>query len=177
MPAFVVAAVVGVIFLAGWRYYSRYLQHKVYGCDPAFVTPAHELTDGVDFVPTNKHVVFGHHFTSVAGAAPIVGPAIAAFWGWGPALAWIVIGTVLAAGVHDMGSLAVSVRHQARSIGSIASDVISTRARTLFLLIIFFLLTLVNAVFAVVIGNLFVAYPGAVLPILLRSRSPSASAS
>ncbi len=168
MPAIVVAAAVGVCFFLAWRYYSLHLQRRVYGSDPAFVTPAHQYADGIDFVPTNKHVVFGHHFTSVAGAAPIVGPAIAAFWGWGPALAWIVIGTIFAAGVHDMGSLAVSVRHRARSIGSIASDVVSARARTLFLLIIFFLLTLVNAVFAVVIGNLFVAYPGAVLPILLQ---------
>ncbi len=168
MPAIAVAAVVGVCFYLAWRYYSLYLQRQVYGVDQAFVTPAHQHADGVDFVPTNKHVVFGHHFTSVAGAAPIVGPAIAAFWGWGPALAWIVIGTIFAAGVHDMGSLAVSVRHKARSIGSIASDVVSARARILFLLIIFFLLTLVNAVFAVVIGNLFVAFPGAVLPILLQ---------
>jgi carbon starvation protein len=138
----------------------------VYGLDPAFRTPAHEFTDGVDFVPTNKHVLFGHHFTSVAGAAPIVGPAIAVFWGWGPALAWIVLGTIFAAGVHDFGSLAVSVRHKARSIGTLAGDVINGRARMLFLAIIFFLLTLVNAVFAVVIGNLFVAQPGAVIPIV-----------
>ena len=96
MPAVVVAAVVGVLFFLGYRYYSSYLAQKIYGLDPAFVTPAHEFSDGVDFVPTNKHVVFGHHFTSVAGAAPIVGPAIAVFWGWGPALAWIVLGTIFA---------------------------------------------------------------------------------
>ncbi len=168
MPAIVIAAIAGCLFFAGYRYYSAYLQTRVYGCDPAYVTPAHQFTDGVDFVPTNKHVVFGHHFTSVAGAAPIVGPAIAAFWGWGPALAWILIGTIFAAGVHDMGALAVSVRHRARNIGTIAHDVISKRARALFLLIIFFLLTLVNAVFAVVIGNLFVANPGAVIPIFVE---------
>ncbi len=168
MPAIVIAAVVGVMFYLGHRYYSPYLAEKVYGLDPAFVTPAHEFSDGVDYVPTNKHVLFGHHFTSVAGAAPIVGPAIAAFWGWGPALAWIVLGTIFAAGVHDMGSLAVSVRHKARNIGTITHDIIGNRARTLFLLIIFFLLTLVNAVFAVVIGNLFVANPGAVIPIFVE---------
>ena len=168
MPAIVVAAVVGVLFFLGYRYYSAYLADRVYGLDPAFVTPAHEFADGVDYVPTNKHVVFGHHFTSVAGAAPIVGPAIAVFWGWGPALAWIVLGTIFAAGVHDFGSLAVSLRHKARNIGTIAQDVISTRARTLFLIIIFFLLTLVNAVFAVVIANLFVANPGAVIPIVVE---------
>ncbi len=104
----------------------------------------------------------------MAVAAPIVGPAIAVFWGWGPALAWIVLGTIFAAGTHDMGSLVVSVRHKARNIGTIAQDIINRRARTLFLIIIFFLLTLVNAVFAVVIGNLFVANPGAVIPIFLQ---------
>lgn len=168
MPAIVIAVVVGVLFYLGWRYYATYLATRVYGVDPAFVTPAHQFQDGVDYVPTNKHVLFGHHFTSVAGAAPIVGPAIAVFWGWGPALAWIVLGTIFAAGVHDTGSLAVSVRHGAKNIGTIAADVIGARARTLFLLIIFFLLTLVNAVFAVVIGNLFVANPGAVIPIVLE---------
>ncbi|MGY1913986.1 carbon starvation CstA family protein [Blastococcus sp. SYSU DS0973] len=166
MPAFVVAAVVGVLFFLGYRYYSSYLARKVYALDPAFVTPAHQFNDGNDFVPTNKHVLFGHHFTSVAGAAPIVGPAIAVFWGWGPALTWIVLGTIFAAGVHDLGALAVSVRHKAKSIGTLAGEVINGRARKLFLAIIFFLLTLVNAVFAVVIGNLFVANPGAVIPIV-----------
>jgi len=168
VPAFVVAAVVAVLFFLGYRYYSAYLARRVYAVDPAFVTPAHQFSDGVDFVPTNKHVLFGHHFTSVAGAAPIVGPAIAVFWGWGPALAWIVVGTVFAAGVHDFGSLVVSVRHRAKSIGTLAGEVVNGRARMLFLAIIFFLLTLVNAVFAVVIGNLFVANPGAVIPIVVE---------
>ena len=168
MPAFVVAATVAILFFLGYRYYASYLASKVYALDPAYVTPAHEFDDGIDFVPTNKHVLFGHHFTSVAGAAPIVGPAIAVFWGWGPALAWIVIGTIFAAGVHDLGALAVSVRHKAKSIGTLAGSVINARARILFLIIIFFLLTLVNAVFAVVIGNLFVANPGAVIPIVVE---------
>jgi carbon starvation protein len=168
VPAILVALAVAVCFVFGYRYYSTYLANRVYALDPAIVTPANQFADGVDFVPTNKHVVFGHHFTSVAGAAPIVGPAIAVFWGWGPALAWIVLGTIFAAGVHDFGSLVVSMRHGAKNIGTVARDVIGVRARTLFLLIIFFLLTLVNAVFAVVIGNLFVAYPGAVIPIFVE---------
>ncbi len=168
MPAIVVALTVLALFAFGYKYYSTFLASKVFGLDPAFVTPAHRFEDGVDFVPTNKHVLFGHHFTSVAGAAPIVGPAIAVFWGWGPALAWIVLGTIFAAGVHDFGSLVVSVRHKARNIGSLAGEVVNARARNLFLIIIFFLLTLVNAVFAVVIGNLFVANPGAVIPIFVE---------
>ncbi len=168
MPAIVVFISVLALFALGYIYYSKYLAEKVYALDPAFVTPAHEFSDGVDYVPTNKHVVFGHHFVSVAGAAPIVGPAIAVFWGWLPALLWIVIGTIFASGAHDFGALAVSVRHKAKNIGTLTSEVISTRSRVLFLLIIFFLLTLVNAVFAVVIGTLFVSNPEAVIPIFLQ---------
>lgn len=168
MPAVVVALVVAVAFAAGYRYYSRYLAEKVYAIDGAFLTPAHEFRDGIDYVPTNKHVLFGHHFTSVAGAAPIVGPAIAVFWGWGPALAWVVLGTIFASGAHDFGSIVVSVRHKAQNIGTLTQSIINPRSRTLFLLIIFFLVTLVNAVFAIVIANLFMANPAVVIPIVAQ---------
>ncbi len=168
MPAIVVAAIVAVIYFLGYRYYGTYLAERVYVLDDRNLTPAHTMMDGVDFVPTNKHVLFGHHFTSVAGAAPIVGPAVGVFWGWGPALAWVVLGTVFAAGVHDFGSIVVSMRNRAQNIGTLTRTVINERSRVLFLLIIFFLLTLVNAVFAVVIGNLFVANPGAVIPIFVE---------
>ncbi|MEX1164686.1 MAG: carbon starvation protein A [Nitriliruptor sp.] len=168
MPAIIVLVVVLGLFALGYRYYASYLAEKVYALDDALPTPAVTMEDGIDFVPTNKHVLFGHHFTSVAGAAPIVGPAIAVFWGWVPALLWVVFGTIFAAGVHDFGSIVVSVRNRAQNIGTLTSAVINRRSRTLFLIIIFFLLTLVNAVFAVVIGNLFVANPGAVIPIVLE---------
>ena len=164
MPAIFVVVVVLVAFFFAYTFYSKYLADKVYALDKSFETPAHEFEDGVDYFPTNKHVLFGHHFTSVAGAAPIVGPAIAAFWGWLPALLWITFGTIFAAGVHDFGSLVVSVRNKGRNIGTLSSDVISNRARTLFLIILFFLLTLVNAVFGVVMAILFEANPGAVIP-------------
>lgn len=152
-------------FVTGYVVYSRYIARHIYRLDPSFRTPAHEFEDGVDYVPTNKHVLFGHHFTSVAGAAPIVGPAIAVIWGWLPAFLWVVLGTVFAGAVHDFGTLWVSTRHKANSIGTLAESIIGGRARVLFLLIIFFLLLLVNAVFAVVIANLFMANPGAVLPV------------
>ncbi|BBL80964.1 carbon starvation protein A [Rubrobacter xylanophilus] len=167
MPAVFVVIGVLIAFFLAYRFYSRYLAEKVYALDKNFRTPAHEFEDGVDYVPTNKHVLFGHHFTSVAGAAPIVGPAIAVFWGWVPALLWVVLGTIFAAGVHDFGSLVVSVRNRAQNIGTLTQRVITPRARTLFLLIIFFLLTLVNAVFAVVMAILFEANPGAVIPAVL----------
>jgi carbon starvation protein len=168
VPAIVVLVAVLSVFYLGWRYYSVYLADHVYVLDDSQPTPAHTMEDGVDYVPTNKHVLFGHHFVSVAGAAPIVGPAIAVFWGWLPALIWVVLGTVFAASVHDFGSIVVSVRNRAENIGTVTRTVINARSRTLFLLIIFFLLTLVNAVFAVVIGNLFVGNPGAVIPIMLQ---------
>lgn len=168
MPAIFVAVGVLIAFYLGYRFYSRYLAEKVYALDKDFETPSHEFEDGVDYVPTNKHVLFGHHFTSVAGAAPIVGPAIAVFWGWVPALLWVVLGTIFAAGVHDFGALVVSVRNRAQNIGTLAQSVITPRARSLFLLIIFFLLTLVNAVFAVVIAILFEAFPAAVIPIFFE---------
>ena len=152
-------------FATGYLVYSRYVAQKIYRLDPDFRTPAHEFEDGVDFLPTNRNVLFGHHFTSVAGAAPIVGPAIAVIWGWLPAFLWVVLGTIFAGAVHDFGTLWISTRHKANSIGTLAGKIVGDRGRVLFLLVIFFLLLLVNAVFAVVISNLFIGNPGAVLPV------------
>ena len=152
-------------FATGYMVYSRYISQRIYRLDPNFKTPAHEFEDGIDFVPTNRHILFGHHFTSVAGAAPIVGPAIAVIWGWLPAFLWVVLGTIFAGAVHDFGTLWISTRHRAQSVGTIAQSIVGSRARILFLLIIFFLLLLINAVFAVVIANLFMANPGAVFPV------------
>jgi len=162
----IVLLVVGVsAFLTGYLVYSRYIARRIYQLDPDFVTPAHQFEDGVDYVPTNKHVLFGHHFTSVAGAAPIVGPAIAVIWGWLPAFLWVVLGTVFAGAVHDFAALWISTRHKGNSIGTLTQSIIGDRARVLFLFVIFFLLLMVNAVFAVIIANLFMSNPGAVLPV------------
>jgi carbon starvation protein len=162
----IILLVVGLsAFLTGYRIYSKFLAVRIYRLDPDFQTPAHEFEDGVDFVPTNRHVLFGHHFTSVAGAAPIVGPAIAVIWGWLPAFLWVVLGTIFAGAVHDFGALWISTRHKGNSVGTLAESLIGSRARVLFLLIIFFLLLLVNAVFAVVIADRLIGSPGAVLPV------------
>jgi carbon starvation protein len=149
---------------AGYLFYSKFIAERIYRLDPDFRTPAHEFRDGVDYVPTNKFVLWGHHFTSVAGAAPIVGPAIAVIWGWGPAFAWVILGTIFFAGVHDFGALWASVRNKGKSIGTLTGNVIGNRARNLFLVVIFLLLLMVNAAFAVVISNLLVARPTAVIP-------------
>jgi carbon starvation protein len=151
-------------FLA-YRFYSRFISQKIYALDPNFKTPAHEFEDNRDFVPTRKSVLFGHHFASIAGAAPIVGPAIAVIWGWLPALLWVVFGTIFIGAVHDMSALVLSARHQGRSIGDLTEQIVGPRARTLFLLIIFFTLLIIIAVFALVIGILFMKYPVTVFPI------------
>ncbi|MHA7142608.1 MULTISPECIES: carbon starvation CstA family protein [unclassified Arthrobacter] len=161
----VVLALTGVaMMILGYFLYSRFLGRRIYKLQESFVTPAHELSDGVDYVPTNKFVLWGHHFTSVAGAAPIVGPAIAVIWGWLPAFLWVTIGTVFFAGAHDLGALWASARHKGKSIGSLSGEYIGPRGRNLFLVIIFLVLLMVNAAFAVVISGLLTSTPTAVIP-------------
>ncbi|SFL50017.1 carbon starvation CstA family protein [Salibacterium qingdaonense] len=168
MPAIVLAVLGLLIFALGYRYYSKFIAERIYRLDPDFQTPAHQFRDGVDFVPTNKWVVWGHHFTSVAGAAPIVGPAVAVYWGWLPAFLWVVLGTVFAAGVHDFGTLVLSVRNKGKSIGTLAENIIGRRAKLLFLFIILILLLMVNAVFAWVISNLFISFPASVPAVFIQ---------
>ena len=161
----IVPALIGMVLIAvGYFVYSKFIAEKIYQLDPNFETPAHSMRDDVDFTPTNRVVLWGHHFTSVAGAAPIIGPAIAVIWGWLPAFIWVIGGTIFFAGVHDFGAIWASVRNEGRSVGSLTGDVVSLRARTLFMIVIFFLLMMVNAVFAVSISNAFVATPSSVIP-------------
>jgi carbon starvation protein len=153
-------------FLLGYRFYARFLNRVVFKLDQqSGPTPAHEFNDNCDFVPARRSVLFGHHFSSIAGAAPIVGPAVAVIWGWLPAIVWVVFGTILLGAAHDFGALVVSMRNQGRSIGHICESVLGQRARSLFLLVIFFLVLMVIAVFALVIANLFVSFPSSVLPV------------
>ena len=148
----------------GYHFYSRFIAEKIYRLDPNFETPSHAMRDDIDYVPTNRMVLWGHHFTAVAGAAPIIGPGIAIIWGWLPALLWVIIGTMFFAGVHDFGAIWASVRNNARSVGAFSGDVVSQRARGLFMIIIFLLLVMVNAVFAVAISDAFLATPSSVIP-------------
>ena len=161
----IIPAVLGMALIAvGYFVYSKFIAEKIYQLDPDFQTPAHSMRDDIDFIPTNRVVLWGHHFTAVAGAAPIIGPAIAVIWGWLPAFIWVIGGTIFFAGVHDFGAIWASVRNEGRSVGSLTGDVVSHRARTLFMIVIFFLLMMVNAVFAVAISNAFVATPSSVIP-------------
>jgi carbon starvation protein len=122
------------------------------------------MRDNIDYVPTHRFVLWGHHFTAVAGAAPIIGPAIAIIWGWLPAFLWVLIGTIFFAGVHDFGAIWASVRNKARSVGALTGDVVGQRARNLFMIVIFLLLLMVNAVFAVAIAGAFLDTPSSVIP-------------
>ena len=159
-------AVIGLsaIFIFGYRFYSKFIAEKIYQLDPDFETPAHAQRDDIDYVPTNRVVLWGHHFTAVAGAAPIIGPGIAVIWGWLPAFIWVVLGTMFFAGVHDFGAVWASVRNKAKSVGTLTGDVVTPRARTLFMIVIFFLLMMVNAVFGVAISNAFQETPSSVIP-------------
>lgn len=164
MSAIVLMAVGLTTFAVGYTFYSRYISQHIFRLSADFRTPAHVQEDGVDFVPTNKWVLWGHHFTSVAGAAPIVGPAIAVIWGWVPAFLWVTLGTVFFAGIHDAGALWASVRNEGKSIGALTETVVGKRARGLFMIVIFLLLLMVNAVFAIIIAGLFVDFPSSVIP-------------
>jgi len=151
-------------FTFGWFVYSKFIAGKIYQLSADYETPAHRFNDAVDYVPTNKYVLWGSHFTAVAGAAPIVGPAIAVYWGWVPALLWVTFGSIFFAGVHDMGALWASTRHDARSIGALSEDVVGKRTRALFMVVIFLLLLMVNAVFGTIIASEMVEIPTSVFP-------------
>jgi len=164
MNSLLVVALVFIGFFIAYHTYGRFLTKKIFAINPNMICPSEKLRDDEDYVPTNKFVLFGHHFASIAGLGPIVGPAIAIIWGWVPAVLWIFFGTIFIGAVHDLGSLIVSIRGNGRSIGDLAATIINPRVRTLFLLIIFFELWIVMAVFALIIAILFTMYPEAVLP-------------
>ena len=154
------------ILFIGYRFYSKFLGRRIFDINEKnHLMPSKEFEDGIDFLPTKKHILFGHHFTSVAGAAPIIGPCVAAYWGWLPALVWILFGTILMGAVHDFGALVMSVKEKGKSIADIASTTISKRARIMFLIFIILLVWLVLAVFAMAVADLFVGIPSSVIPI------------
>ncbi|NOY06598.1 MAG: carbon starvation protein A [Chlorobi bacterium] len=122
-------------------------------------TPAHTRTDGVDYVPTSAPVLLGHHFASIAGASPIVGPIIAVTFGWIPAILWILLGGIFFGSVHDFTSLVASVRHQGRSIGDVIEEYIGVTGKRLFILFSFATLVLVVGVFTDIVARTFVSIP------------------
>jgi carbon starvation protein len=159
------ALITFIVFALGYRFYSGYLSRHVFDLRSDEPVPSREEEDGVDYVPTRLHVLWGHHFASIAGAAPIVGPAIAVIWGWVPALLWVTLGTVFMGAAHDFSALVISARHRGRSIGDVAGSIVGPRVRTLFLVIISLLIWVVLAVFAYIIATLFSSTPSSIFPI------------
>lgn len=148
------------ILAAGYFVYGRLVEGWL-GLDPQRPTPAQTLADGVDYMPTSPAVLMGHHFSSIAGAGPIVGPVIAAAaFGWLPAVVWIVLGSILIGGVQDFAALAASLRHQARSVAEIAREEISPLARLLFLVFVWLALVYVIVVFVDLTSATFTHDPG-----------------
>ncbi|MDQ0340428.1 carbon starvation protein [Caldalkalibacillus uzonensis] len=150
----------GVIFIIAYFTYGKFLERKL-GIDPNRPTPAHTMHDGVDYVPAKKPVLLGHHYASIAGGGPIVGPITAAVFGWLPAVLWVVIGSIFVGGVHDYSSLQASIRHKAQSIGAVIKEYIGNRGQILFLLFSISALILIVGVFVILVADTFVAVPQA----------------
>ncbi len=163
---FVIVAI--VLYVLSYRFYAKFLADKIWQLDPNRETPAYKYQDDFEFVPTEKPVVMGHHFTSIAGAAPIVGPIVAAIWGWFPALLWIILGTIFIGAVHDFGALVASLRHDGRGVADFLKDLLGERAMQLMYVVVFFLLVLVSAVFVHVIAVLAEAFPAAVYSVWIE---------
>jgi len=168
MSTLIIAILSFVGFIVAYNTYGKWLARRIFGLDPQAKVPSQELKDDVDYVPTKKEIIFGHHFTSIAGTGPIVGPAIAVFWGWLPALLWVVLGSVFIGAVHDFGALVVSLRNRGQSVGEVAGRMIGPRAKFLFLFVLFMGLTIVLAIFGLVIALIFSYYPESVLSVWIE---------
>ncbi len=166
MTAVIATVVCLLLYGIGYRFYSDFLAKRIFSLRPDHLTPAHTLRDDIDYVPSPKYILFGHHYASITGLAPMLGPAVAVIWGWVPAMLWVVLGALLVGCVHDFGALVVSIRARGFSIGKVTESIIGPRAKTLFHLLIFFGIALAMGVFVFVIAKLFTEqfYPQAVFP-------------
>ncbi len=165
MNSLVLIIIAFIGYLLAYRIYGRFLGRKILRLSADQVMPAHELKDGIDYVPTKPHILFGHHFTTIAGLGPIVGPAIGIIWGWLPAFLWVFLGSIFMGAVHDFTTLVVSARNKGKSIGELTAQIISPSTRYALQFIMQLLLFIVLAVFAMIVGSLFVMYPEAVIPV------------
>ncbi|WP_138207720.1 carbon starvation CstA family protein [Haloimpatiens lingqiaonensis] len=155
-----------IIFLLAYKSYGGWLLKK-WGVEPNRPTPAHTRNDGVDYVPAKAPILLGHHFASIAGAGPIVGPIAAAIFGWVPVFLWIVIGSIFFGGVHDMGSLFTSIRYEGKSVGEVIEHTMGRRGKRLFAIFAWLTLLLVVAAFTNICANTFVSVPSAATSSLL----------
>ena len=155
-------------YIAAYHLYGKFLSRKIFKINPESTVPSHNLKDGIDFVPSKKKIVFGHHFTSIAGTGPIVGPAVAIIWGWVPALIWVFLGSIFMGAVHDFGSLVISLRNQGKSISDYTAKYMHKHTRFLFFLVVFLELWIVIAIFGLVIAIIFNIFPASVFPVFMQ---------
>ena len=168
MEALFIMVLAFVGYIVMYRFYGKFVGKVIFGLSEKAIAPSVAMEDGVDYVPTHKEVIFGHHFTSIAGTGPIVGPAIAIIWGWVPALIWVFVGSIVMGAVHDFGALIISMRNQGKSISDYTSKYINGRTRLLFFLIVFLELWIVIAVFGLVIAIIFAMYPQSVIAVWIE---------
>ncbi|MBL7112990.1 MAG: carbon starvation protein A [Bacteroidales bacterium] len=168
MNSLVLTVIAMVGYVLAYRFYGRFLGRKLFRLQADFLMPSHEFSDGVDYVPTKRHIIFGHHFTTIAGLGPIVGPAIGVIWGWLPAFIWVFLGSIFMGAIHDFSTLVVSARSKGKTIGDLTGDLISPGTRYAFQFIMQLLLFIVLSVFAMIVGVLFELYPEAVFPVWMQ---------
>jgi len=168
MDALVLAGFVGLALITAYHTYGRWLSRRVFQLREDAATPAVLYDDNCDYCPTKRSIVFGHHFTSIAGTGPIVGPAIAVMWGWVPAVLWVLLGSIFIGAVHDLGSLVVSLRNKGRSVGDIAGDLLGPRVRLIFLGVLVLGLWIVLAIFGLVVAAVLRQYPQAIFPVVVQ---------
>jgi len=165
MGALLIMLVAFAGYIIMYQLYGKFIGNKIFAISGEAKVPSVEMEDGTDYVPTKKEIIFGHHFTSIAGTGPIVGPAIAIIWGWVPAMLWIFIGSIVMGAVHDFGSLIISMRNQGKSIAEYTAKYVNNRTKIFFFIIVFLELWIVIAVFGLVIAVVFSMYPASVLPV------------
>lgn len=164
----VIVILTGIILyaIAYWGY-IKWFDKNVIMSDPKRETPAHTYMDGVEFFPTNRYVLFGFQWKSIAALGPVLGPIIGVQWGWLPALLWILFGTIFIGWIHDYGSLMVSTRSEGASFGPITYELISPRARTILLWYILWYIVLILSSFTNVVSGLFISYAVSPIPVLI----------
>ena len=168
MESILIMVVTFAGYIVAYNTYGKVLGGRIFRLDLRGEIPSRVHEDGTDYVPTRKQVVFGHHFTSIAGTGPIVGPAIGIIWGWVPALLWVFLGAIFMGAVHDLGALVLSLRHKGHSLADITGVLMNRRLRVIFFLIIFLVLLIVIAIFGLVIAVLFDLYPQSVFPVWMQ---------
>jgi len=146
-------------YAVGYRFYSKFLANKVFGLDPRRATPAERFNNGHDFVPTNKWVLFGHHFAAIAGAGPLVGPVLAAQFGFLPGTLWLVIGVVLGGAVQDFTILFCSLRRDGKSLGQMAKEEVSKVTGVTAMVAVLAIMIILLAVLALIVVNALRASP------------------